>query len=158
MIYRQGSMLDQEEEAGEHKRRVRVKSGVVLYPAQEEHTEEGAARRKAERRLSVLMMRIGLPGHMMGTVILRNAVLMAMEEPHLVYNLMHELYPRLASHFGTTAAGIERDLRSMISVAWERGVFQAAEKVLGPAVSLTRPTSGELIALLSERLRMELFD
>ena len=158
-IYRQ-SCMDDMIEAWKVKRmpKKRVQTGVMVCQAGMAVSDEDPVKRKAEFSLSKMMIKLGLPTHMMGTVILKAAVMMSLETPDLVFSLMHGLYPRLAEQFDSTVSCIEHDLRSMITVAWERGTLSQSGSILGPAIRLAKPTNGEMIALLTERIKYELLN
>ena len=159
VIYRQGCMDDMME-SWKVKRmpKKRVQTGVMICPARIPVLAENPMRRKAEFSLSKNMIKLGLPAHMMGTVILRTAVMLALDTPELVFSLMHGLYPKLAEQFDSTVSCIEHDLRSMITAAWERGTLREAASVLGPAIRRGKPTNGEMIALLTERVKFDLLN
>ena len=158
-IYRQ-SCMDDIIEAWKVKRmpKKRVHTGVVVCQAGMAASDEDPLKRKAESSLSKMMIKLGLPTHMMGTVILKAAVMMSLETPDLVFSLMHGLYPRLAGQFDSTVSCIEHDLRSMITVAWERGTLSQSGSILGPAIRLAKPTNGEMIALVAENVRLLLLE
>jgi len=158
-IYRQGCM-DDIIDAWKVTRmaKKRVQTGVVVCQCGITGPDEDPLKRKAEFSLSKMMIKLGLPTHMMGTVILKSAVMMTLETPELVFNLMHGLYPRLAEQFDSTVSCIEHDLRSMITAAWERGTLCQTASILGPAIRHAKPTNGEMIALLTERIKYELLN
>jgi len=159
VIYRQGCMDDMIEAwkvNGVPKKR--VQTGVMVCSANMSDLGEDPLKRRMEFSLSKNMIRLGLPTHMMGTVILRSAVMMVLETPELVFSLMHGLYPQLAAQFDSTISCIEHDLRSMITAAWERGTLREASSVLGPAIRQSKPTNGEMIALLTERVKFDLLN
>lgn len=125
-------------------------------PAESENLSADA--KKLEGLLTKICMRIGMPMHMRGYAMLRLGVLAAVEETDLVFHLTHGLYARLAKVFHCTEACVERDIRNVICVTWERGAPEEAARLLGAAIrpGTGKPTNGVLISLLAERLRMEI--
>ena len=71
-------------------------------------------------------------------------------------SITKELYPGIAKRFNTTSSKVERAIRHAIEVAWNRGRIEALDEAFGKNVcSLDdKPTNGEFIALVSDRLRI----
>lgn len=110
-----------------------------------------------EERIANLFLTVGIPAHIKGYQYLREAVKMVIENPDLMGRITKELYPGIARRFGTTSSKVERAIRHAIEVAWNRGRIEALDEVFGRNVcSLSdKPTNGEFIALVSDRLRMK---
>ena len=68
------------------------------------------------------------------------------------------LYPQVAKKFNTTASRVERAIRHAIEVAWDRGDLEVLQKYFGYTVSNIKgkPTNSEFIALISDRLQLQL--
>ena len=150
--YHQESFLEwfgMEKDTPQPKRRKSKAQAAVALPS-------GAAKR-AETLLMKICLCIGVPTHMHGYAMLREGVLMGVREPELVYNLSNGLYVMLAQKFHCSTYCIERDIRNVIAVTWERGLPEEAARLLGAGLRLKngKPTNSELISLLVERLRME---
>ena len=97
-----------------------------------------------------------IPAHIKGYQYLREAVKMVIDNPDLMGRITKELYPGIAHRFGTTSSKVERAIRHAIEVAWNRGRIEALDEAFGRNVcSLDdKPTNGEFIALVSDRLRV----
>ena len=110
-----------------------------------------------EERIANLFLTVGIPAHIKGYQFLREAVQMVIENPELMGRITKELYPGIAHRFGTTASKVERAIRHAIEVAWNRGRVEALDEAFGKNVcSLEdKPTNGEFIALVADRLSME---
>ena len=110
-----------------------------------------------EARIANLFLTVGIPAHIKGYQYLREAVKMVMDEPELLGRITKELYPGIAHRFGTTSSKVERAIRHAIEVAWNRGRIEALDEAFGRNVcSLDdKPTNGEFIALVSDRLRIK---
>ena len=89
---------------------------------------------------------------------LRTGVKMAVENPAVVNRITKELYPGIAARFDTTASKVERAIRHAIEVAWNRGRVDTLNRVLGCRVCTPedKPTNGEFIAMLADKLRLDL--
>ena len=109
-----------------------------------------------EERIANLFLTVGIPAHIKGYQYLREAVKMVIENPDLMSRITKELYPGIAHRFGTTSSKVERAIRHAIEVAWNRGRIEALDEAFGRNVcSLDdKPTNGEFIALVSDRLRI----
>lgn len=110
-----------------------------------------------EERIANLFLTVGIPAHIKGYQFLREAVKMVIENPDLMGRITKELYPGIAHRFGTTSSKVERAIRHAIEVAWNRGRIEALDEAFGRNVcSLDdKPTNGEFIALVSDRLRIK---
>ena len=110
-----------------------------------------------EERIANLFLTVGIPAHIKGYQFLREAVKMVIDNPDLMGRITKELYPGIAHRFGTTSSKVERAIRHAIEVAWNRGRIEALDEAFGRNVcSLDdKPTNGEFIALVSDRLRIK---
>ena len=75
-------------------------------------------------------------------------------------SLSHQLYPCIAEHYHTSASCVERSIRHAIELAWKRGNLTAVQEIFGRSLNLSyeKPTNGEMIAILSEKIRMRMYD
>ncbi len=71
-------------------------------------------------RVSTLLLELGVPVQVRGYDYLRSAIILSMEEPHVLQTITTILYPRLAEQFVTTPSRVERALRHAIKVTWDR--------------------------------------
>ena len=110
-----------------------------------------------DERIANLFLTVGIPAHIKGYQYLREAVKMVIDNPDLMGRITKELYPGIARRFGTTSSKVERAIRHAIEVAWNRGRIEALDEAFGRNVcSLDdKPTNGEFIALVSDRLRIK---
>ena len=110
-----------------------------------------------DERLGSLFLTLGIPAHIKGYQYLRAGVKMAVENPAVVNRITKELYPGIAARFDTTASKVERAIRHAIEVAWNRGRVDTLNRVLGCRVCTPedKPTNGEFIAMLADKLRLD---
>lgn len=99
-------------------------------------------------KASSLLRQIGVPDTYIGFCYLAYAVALVLTDQSYLYQLFKRLYPDIAKKFHTSAACVERDLRTVIRVFWAADGQLALQAVV-PRPPLRRPTAGELIALLS---------
>ena len=102
---------------------------------------------ETKRRVTELMLELGMPAHLRGYHYLREAILISIEDMELVGSITKLLYPEIAKTFQTTNIKVERAIRSIIEIGWERGNEELFEKIFGYSgkCGKTRPTNSEFI-------------
>ncbi len=110
-----------------------------------------------DERLGSLFLTIGIPAHIKGYQYLRYGIKMVIEQPDVINRITKELYPSIAKHFGTSASKVERAIRHAIEVAWNRGRVDTLNRAFGCRVCTPedKPTNGEFIAMLADKLALE---
>lgn len=110
-----------------------------------------------EDEIANLFLTLGIPAHIKGYQYLREAVRMVSEDRSLLSRITKELYPSVARRFSTSASKVERAMRHAIEVAWNRGRIDAVNSLYGYRVFTPedKPTNGEFIAVISDRVSME---
>ena len=78
-------------------------------------------------------------------------------QPELINRITKELYPGIAKRFSTSASKVERAIRHSIEVAWTRGKIENINQLFGYNIysKNDKPTNGEFIALVADKLIME---
>ncbi len=110
-----------------------------------------------DEKLASLFLTIGIPAHIKGYSFLREAVKMVVENPDVINRITKELYPGIGKRFNTSASKVERAIRHAIEVAWSRGRIDKLTKAFGCRVATKedKPTNGEFIAMIADKLAME---
>lgn len=110
-----------------------------------------------DERLSDIFISAGIPPHIKGYRFLREAVKQSVYAPEMINNITKELYPAVAKKFMTSPGKVERAIRHAIDVAWSRGKIENINALYGIKVFSRgdKPTNGELIALVSDRIIIE---
>ena len=111
-----------------------------------------------EEKISNIFITIGIPAHIKGYQFLREAVKLAIEEPEIIGSITKKLYPTIADKFETSSSKVERGMRHAIEVAWNRGKIENINSLFGLKIytSNEKPTNGELIALIADKMLMEM--
>lgn len=111
-----------------------------------------------EECVSDLMRQIGVPAHIRGYTYIRKAIMLALENGDILNSITKELYPTIAKSFDTTASRVERAIRHAIEVAWSRGDIEILTSMFGYTIKTSKgkPTNGEFISMVTDRLRMNL--
>ena len=128
-------------------------SGRVVPPVTRMNTEKSL-----EERITNIFLTIGIPAHIKGYHFLREAIKMVVEDNDIINRITKELYPSIAKKFNTTPSKVERAIRHSIDVAWSRGKVENINQLFGYVVydKNDKPTNGEFIALVADKLSMEL--
>ena len=69
-----------------------------------------------------------------------------------------KLYPAVAEYYDTTPSKVERAIRHAIEVAWSRGRIENINAIFGIKIygKGDKPTNGELIALVADKMVIEI--
>lgn len=104
-----------------------------------------------------VMLELGMPAHLRGYHYMREAVCMTMENMELVGSVTKLLYPEIAKQFHTTDVKVERAIRNIIEISWERGNERLLEEMFGYSgkCGKRRPTNSEFIAGMADKMRLD---
>lgn len=113
--------------------------------------------KQLDEKISNIFISIGIPAHIKGYQFLREAVKLAVEEPEIIGSITKKLYPTIAEKFETSSSKVERGMRHAIEVAWNRGKIENINSLFGLKIygRNEKPTNGELIALIADKMLME---
>ena len=107
-----------------------------------------------------VMVELGMPAHLRGYHYLREGICMSMENMELVGSITKLLYPEIAKRYHTTDVKVERAIRSVIEIGWERGNEGVFEDIFGYSRmhGRQRPTNSEFILGVADWLLWKLLD
>lgn len=110
-----------------------------------------------DEKITSVFLTVGIPAHIKGYHYLRCAIKMVVEDSSLINGITKELYPAIAKEFDTSASKVERAIRHAIEVAWTRGKIENINQIFGYNIysKNDKPTNGEFIALVADKLIME---
>lgn len=107
------------------------------------------------RQTTCHMIRLGFQARQRGYRYLREAVLIACQEPETLTAVTKCLYPEVAKRYNTTDKHVERAIRNTIETAWNgkeselfKTLFEKSYKNI-----TTRPTNKEVIAKIAGLIR-----
>ena len=111
-----------------------------------------------ETLVTGIIHEIGVPAHIKGYQYLREAIIIAVNDMDVINAITKVLYPQVAKTFQTTPSRVERAIRHAIEVAWDRGDLDTLQRFFGYTVSNTKgkPTNSEFIALIADKLQLQL--
>lgn len=114
-------------------------------------------RESLDEKISKIFISVGIPPHIKGYAYLREGVKMAVESPEVINNITKKLYPGIGEKYRTSASKVERAIRHAIEVAWNRNRIDSINSVFGVRayVGSEKPTNGEFIALVADKMILE---
>lgn len=129
---------------------------VDVMTTNNEVSSQGSSK-ALDEKISNIFISIGIPAHIKGYQFLREAVKLAVEKPDIIGSITKKLYPTIADRFETSSSKVERGMRHAIEVAWNRGKIENINSLFGLKIynSNEKPTNGELIALIADKMIME---
>ena len=120
--------------------------------------EETRNAENLESLVTNVIHEVGVPAHIKGYQYLREAIIMVVTNTDMINQITKQLYPDIAVKYHTTPSRVERAIRHAIEVAWGRGRQEVVERIFGYTVSASKgkPTNSEFIAMIADKLRLEL--
>ena len=111
-----------------------------------------------EIKVTNIIHEIGVPAHIKGYQYLREGIMMVVNNIEVINQITKQLYPDLAKKYKTTPSRVERAIRHAIEVAWNRGQLETVESIFGYTVNSNKgkPTNSEFIAMIADKLRLDL--
>ena len=111
-----------------------------------------------ELTVSEIMHQIGVPAHIKGYSYLREAIILSVNNNEMLNSVTKLLYPSVAKTFKTTSSRVERAIRHAIEVAWDRGDVDVLSSYFGYTILSSRgkPTNSEFIAMIADKLRLQM--
>lgn len=137
-------------------------NNFITREAKQQYIEIEKGSEKNEENLEALVTNVihevGVPAHIKGYQYLREAIIMVVKDIDVINQITKSLYPQIARKYKTTPSRVERAIRHAIEVAWGRGQQEAVENIFGYTVSASKgkPTNSEFIAMIADKLRLEL--
>jgi len=104
-----------------------------------------------------ILHELSIPANIKGYHYLRDAILLAVEDPRKKDGLYSKLYTEVADKWETTANRVERSIRHAIDVSWQRGRMSLLDRMFGYTFDRRKdkPTNAEFIAFISDKLSLE---
>ncbi len=133
----------------------RIRSAKLGNSPQKQRANDSAS---LEARVTQVLHEIGVPAHIRGYHYMRDSIILAVGDIDMLNYITKELYPCIAKKHNTTPSRVERAIRHAIEVAWARGFVDSKNEMFGYTINANRgkPTNSEFIALIADRLRLEL--
>lgn len=112
----------------------------------------------AEMIVTEMIRKAGIPAHIKGYRYVREGALACIAERSLLDSITKRLYPMIAEEYETTPSRVERAIRHAIETAWERGDKNELHDLFGYNAGYfsDRPTNAEFIAMVTDKVRLQL--
>lgn len=136
----------------------RIRQLATTITAQRPVVAQAIKARPVDVEVTNIIREIGIPAHIKGYQYLRDAIMMIITEIDLLGAVTKVLYPMIAEKYATTPSRVERAIRHAIEVAWSRGNMDMINRLFGYTVKLEKgkPTNSEFMAMIADKLRMEM--
>ncbi|HZK85434.1 MAG TPA: sporulation transcription factor Spo0A [Desulfosporosinus sp.] len=123
-------------------------SNGILPPTTKNHEVE----------VTRMIHQMGVPAHVKGYQYLRDAIVNVLLDVTLLGAVTKELYPMIAVKYNTTPSRVERAIRHAIELAWDRGNVDFMNRYFGYTINVDRgkPTNSEFVAMVADKLRMQM--
>lgn len=103
------------------------------------------------KEIQYLVRSLGIGGNYQGYKYLTYAISLCLEDEDYLLSVSKLLYPEIAKMYKTTACSVERNLRTVVAVCWERGNRALLETIsLYPLIS--KPTTSEFLDIVTTHL------
>ena len=111
-----------------------------------------------ETKVTNVIHEVGVPAHIKGYQYLREAIIMTINNMEIINSITKQLYPTVAKNYNTTPSRVERAIRHAIEVAWDRGDTDVLNSFFGYTIASGKgkPTNSEFIAMIADRLRLQI--
>lgn len=136
----------------------RVRQLASSITAQRPVVAQAIKARPLDVEVTNIIREIGIPAHIKGYQYLRDAIMMIINEAELLGAVTKVLYPMIAEKYTTTPSRVERAIRHAIEVAWNRGNMEMIQRLFGFSAKIEKgkPTNSEFMAMIADKLRMEM--
>jgi len=136
--------------------RIRLLSGKYTKPIGDRELRTAPREASIDTLVTDVIHEIGIPAHIKGYQYVREAIILAVNDPEIINSVTKVLYPTVARKYLTTPSRVERAIRHAIEVAWDRGDIETIQKYFGYTVSNIKgkPTNSEFIAMIADRLNL----
>lgn len=112
-----------------------------------------------DKKLTEILISLGIPANIQGYRFLKESIILAIENPKYVGAVTKIMYPTIATKFKTTACRVERAIRHALEVSYNKGRIINLNEMFGLKIydENEKPTNSEFVALIADRLTIDLF-
>ena len=134
-----------------------AKADIRKLMADDAHLSAGDCA-DVEMMIRRILLELGAPDHLAGHPYAIRAIQLCLADHKYIKHISFQLYPKVAEEFDTTASRVERAIRNLIEVAFDRGDMDMFAKYFGNTISPRKgkPTNGEFIARITNFVKMQL--
>lgn len=103
------------------------------------------------KEIQYLVRSLGIGGNYQGYKYLTHAIYLCLEDEEYLLSVSKLLYPEIAKTFKTTACSVERNLRTVVTLCWDRGNRPLLETIsLYPLIK--KPTTSQFLDIVTTHL------
>ena len=107
-----------------------------------------------EQKIEYLIRSLGIGATYRGYRYLSYGIQLCLENEDYLLSVSKMLYPQIAEHYYTTSYSVERDLRTVIKVCWDRGNKMLLQEIaLRPLYN--KPPSSEFFDILTAHIKQK---
>ena len=99
-----------------------------------------------EDEICSILIRCGISQNLKGYLYLKEAILLAVENPSITFQLTKILYPMIADIYDTTPECVERSMRHAIDKSWNESLLYGLEFTM---IFVRKPSNGVFIKNLA---------
>lgn len=128
-------------------------AGAALSGGCENGGDGGQVDHEAFQRMSLILFRLGITINYAGFNYMACAVSLCIQEPDRLLLVTKWLYPDIARRYHTSPECVERNIRTICRISWERNpdfLCEMAKRSLAE-----RPSNTEMIAILTTYLSFD---
>ena len=108
----------------------------------------------SEIEIERLIRSLGIGATYRGYHYLQYGIKLCLENEDYLLSVSKSLYPQIADHYCTSSYSVERDIRTVINVFWERGNRELLQKIAMHPLEI-RPASSEFLDILTAHLKQK---
>ena len=108
-----------------------------------------------KQEVSEMLINMGVQQNLQGYQYLRHAILISLENPAIIHNVMKQLYPMVAKEYGTTDKKVERAIRHAIEVLFEKGSGELIDALFSRIKYKVKPCNSLFIAVCVDYIELE---
>jgi two-component system response regulator (stage 0 sporulation protein A) len=97
-----------------------------------------------------VLKKLGITPNYIGFHQALSAVELIRQNPDVLFLVTKQLYPSVAKEYGTTWKAVERNIRSVVSMAWERNPALVRELAGYPLDE--KPRAAQFMAILADQV------
>lgn len=102
-----------------------------------------------ERKTKSFLQYFGVGDTYLGFHFCAYSVKLATEHPEWLRSVTKSIYPEVAKKFGTSCGCVERNIRTVAEVIWQKGGREYFKKMTGRPTPDRRPTNSKFLELLT---------
>lgn len=112
-----------------------------------------------QQAVALALKRLGVPLQVKGYRMLSEAIYHVIVNPEEIHSMMRQLYPAVASVCHSSPARVERNIRHIIEMIWDRCRVEVMEEYFGNSLDVNKdkPTNSEFIATIANHVRTQIY-